>query len=776
MRTLQFIAMAVGLLSLPALPGPAAAAQSCPNELLRSELHSATLPDCRAYELVTPPYKEGDGVHVWAVSEDGSRVLGSSLGAFAGTESNESSGKPGEAAVYEFARTASGWHTEAIAPAASVFPTSLLVAATPDLSSTLWLLRTSAQPNLHEADLYLRSSSGAFVPIGPTQPAQGESPKGTLEYAGGSKSLSNVLFTINASAEGGAFLWPGDTTAPRSEGAVTSLYEYSGTDNSEPVLVGVENEGPLEGSPHVNEGAELISQCGTVLGSDASTYNAVSASGETVFFTAEGRLTIEGKTCSLGPGGIAPAVDELYARIDGSKTVAISEPSAADCEACDTAADGQAPAEFQGASEDGSEVFFTTTQELLPGASGENLYEYEIDPQINPSGEIELVCPKRPDGCVRLVSAGASPSEVKGVARLSEDGSRVYFVAGGALTGANAEGRLPVRGSDNLYVYDTLTGATRFVGPLAPGDQPVWATKDRYRPIETTPNGEFVVFASSADLTPGDTSTAQQVFEYDAQSERLERVSIGQDGYEDNGNVTEPADAASIGTAETLPVFFSGVESTQHAAARAISNDGSRVFFESAAALTPQAIAGLPNNVYEWEREGAGSCAPGNSEGCVYLISDGRDASTGEDGPNVRLVATDASGADAFFTTADQLVKSDTDSAVDVYDARVEGGFAEASPPSECAGSACQGPLDLAPASAPVQTATSEDEPPLTGHVSPVGPVSKPKPLTRAQQLAKALRGCRAERARARRRACEVAARRRYAPEAKKSAHKAGRR
>jgi hypothetical protein len=495
-----------------------------------------------------------------------------------------------------------------------------------------------------------------------------------------------------------------------------------------------------------------------------------------VFFTAEGRLTIEGKTCSLGPGGVAPAVDELYARIDGSKSVAISEPIAANCEACDTEMTGQAPAEFQGASEDGSKVFFTTTQELLPGASGENLYEYEIEPRVNESGEVELVCPKRPDGCVRLVSAGSSPSEVKGVARISEDGSRVYFVAGGALAGANAEGRVPAKGSDNFYVYDTLTGATQFIGTLAPGDQPVWATKDRYRPVETTPNGEFLVFASSADLTPGDTSTAQQVFEYDAQSERLERVSIGQDGYEDNGNVTEPADAASIGTAETLPVFFSGVESTQHAAARALANDGSRVFFESAAALTPQAIAGLPNNVYEWEREGTGSCAVSNGEGCVYLISDGHDASSGEDGPNVRLVATDASGADAFFTTADQLVKSDTDSEVDIYDARVEGGFAETPSPSECAGSACQDLLNLAPANAPVQTATSEDEPPLAGHAAPVAPVSKPRTPTRAQQLAKALHNCRAERARTRRRACEAAARRRYGPEAKKSAHKAGRR
>ncbi len=37
-----------------------ALAETCPNEQLRAEDHSATLPDCRAYELVTPPFKEGD--------------------------------------------------------------------------------------------------------------------------------------------------------------------------------------------------------------------------------------------------------------------------------------------------------------------------------------------------------------------------------------------------------------------------------------------------------------------------------------------------------------------------------------------------------------------------------------------------------------------------------------------------------------------------------------------------------------------------------------------
>ena len=49
--------------------------------------------------------------------------------------------------------------------------------------------------------------------------------------------------------------------------------------------------------------------------------------------------------------------------------------------------------------------------------------------------------------------------------------------------------------------------------------------------MQASADGRFLVFESVADLTAGDRSSLGQVFEYDAQSEELVRVSVGETGY-----------------------------------------------------------------------------------------------------------------------------------------------------------------------------------------------------------------------------------------------------
>lgn len=119
---------------------------------------------------------------------------------------------------------------------------------------------------------------------------------------------------------------------------------------------------------------------------------------------------------------------------------------------------------------------------------------------------------------------------------------------------------------------------------------------------------------------------------------------------------------------------------------RALSSDGTRVFFDSDDVLV-STDSNNRQDVYEWEAAGAGDCA--REGGCVALVSSGRssEAST--------FLDASASGSDAFFLTDSSLVPSDPGS-FDVYDFREGGGFPPAPAPIPCNGDACQ-PLPEAP-------------------------------------------------------------------------------
>jgi hypothetical protein len=122
---------------------------------------------------------------------------------------------------------------------------------------------------------------------------------------------------------------------------------------------------------------------------------------------------------------------------------------------------------------------------------------------------------------------------------------------------------------------------------------------------------------------------------------------------------------------------------------RAIAANGSRVFFDSGEPLVPQDVNGWLD-VYEWERNGTGSCH--QPSGCTYLLSGGTRSESSY------LLGASSTGDDAFVITSGQLVAPDHNETFDVYDARAGG----ASPSPEaalCSGEGCRGPAGSPPSS-----------------------------------------------------------------------------
>jgi hypothetical protein len=129
----------------------------------------------------------------------------------------------------------------------------------------------------------------------------------------------------------------------------------------------------------------------------------------------------------------------------------------------------------------------------------------------------------------------------------------------------------------------------------------------------------------------------------------------------------------------------------------------------------------------------------------------------------VWLIGATPSGSDVFFTTADPLVPGDTDTQVDIYDARVDGGFPAPTTPRSCEGEGCQGP----PATPPVFGAPGSAIFSGNGNLAPLvaanpPPAKRTAAQIRAEKLSKALKACRTKHNKEKRAFCEKQAKKRY--------------
>jgi hypothetical protein len=732
------VAVAIGLPVVGSLLGaPAALAEEqCPNAASRQG-PSAALPDCRAYEQVTPVDK-GDAQDIFPSNglgrlgaatentgfpaEDGNHFLFFAESSFGGGDAVHSS--------YVFTRTEHGWTTTSLSPGPGVRSVEAKVFEPADLAQVgvedLYFEHSSGEPDKQVYEDYVGAPGGPYTTLG-VVPYTGEE---TL--VGASEDLSHAVLQ-SADHE----LAPG--AAGQDEGSFALYDSFAG----QLKLVNVASDG------------SLLNPCGAELGLGESTrhtgdtHNAVSSDGSKIFFTAPDPeyQQVQGSKAGCWNPETTPQENppQLYMRLDGRSTVELSAP---DPGVSDPA--GPQPALYVGASADGAKVFFMSRGELTPDDTthAPELYEYDTEA---PEGER-----------LRRISGGESgdaEGDVDFVGAISSDGSAVYFTAFGKLaTGASTEAEQQY-GPVNLYRYDTVTGKTTYIAqvgadeyPLEPGQSGAWYTglfptihseivalatnADWY----ATANGRYLLFGSILPLTGYDNSAQCQnlfqgssfgntdgkcaeVYRYDATDASLICVSCAGGPPVDNARFNR-----------------SPFEVPDGSPPRPISEDGSYVFFETLNALVPN-TGDETLHVYEWHN------------GKISLISSPQDTS------NAYFLGASADGANVFFGTHAQLVPQDTDVGGDLYDARIDGGFVGLTP-AACTGTGCQGVPGAPPIFATPSSVTFEG---VGNFPSAAKSATSPKVkmLTAKQKLADALKTCRGDLSRSKRRQCEARARKR---------------
>ncbi|HEX3174220.1 MAG TPA: hypothetical protein VHQ43_08385, partial [Solirubrobacterales bacterium] len=456
------------------------------------------------------------------------------------------------------------------------------------------------------------------------------------------------------------------TTAPAPSGPPAPQAIARGGD--EPPLTYVSSPGGALRSLCVLPGGQVLNNgCSAGMlvrsnGYENSVRHAISEDGSRVFWSTAGVFG--------GPGKIFvrenPA--QPQSALAGGEC---SEPTKACTKEITTAA-----AQFWGASADGSTVIYRTG---TLGGTGE-LFEYDVD-----AAE------------ARKIAAGVS-----GLAGMSEDASRIYLASTEALAGENKEHRSPSPGKPNLYFYDAAGGGSfAFVGTLSEADANLTATFNKPSPLSVvpigrmarvSPDGGTVAFASSGSPTGYDNRDVEsgeadrEVYRYDAGSEALDCVSCDPGGARPRG----------AHVADVLKDYWAAGQiqpaQDQLYASRVLSEDGTRLFFES---YEPLVLADTNNrkDVYEWEELGAGpneaKCTASSPQysppagGCVGLIS------SGENGKDSSFLDASPSGNDVFFSTGSDLVPQDP-GLIDIYDARLYGGFPQPATKPICEGQACQ--------------------------------------------------------------------------------------
>jgi hypothetical protein len=462
------------LASFVTYPSAPLESSTCPNALLRTGA-SARLPDCRAYELVSPPDTNGrpllgttreiNSFTTRQVSPSGEKlpfkVEGGSLPGFGGTGS--SLGDP-----YLATRTSSGWSTSYIGPTGAETVQVIPGTGSPDQGYSFWVAQVEGSAVLEgKVTTYLRFPDGHSEVVG-----QGSLGRIDPEALGQliSDGGDHVLFTSGGNSPA-VQLEP--EAAPDGTKAIYDRVPNPATGERETKVVSLK-----PGDLPFEAGENAI-------------YMGTSLDGEGVVFKV-------GTT--------------LYLRYQNTETFEIGNGLT-----------------YAGIAEGGARVFYLEGEDLKAfDASSETTIEF------SDSGDVTPVFVAQGGSAAYFISpsvlgAGPNPNgdEPQVGAQnlyLSEEGA-ISFV--GVVTDRDVEGEL-IPGIEKIDGLGLWVGAAN---PQFPGRFGVV-------PARATPDGNVLLFKSRASLSGYDSEGKAQIYRYDSAADQLQCLSCNPTGAPSSGDAT----------------------------------------------------------------------------------------------------------------------------------------------------------------------------------------------------------------------------------------------
>jgi hypothetical protein len=511
------------------------AADSCPNAAIRLQQGAEDLPDCRAYEMVSPAGKLGGSVKfdredthaLTGITADGNSVLFESYAAF--------SGAPGSvlAASYRARRGTEGWVTTPISPAFSTKAALLqgggaVIGTSSDFSVPL--LRGTASfdpldddPNpfapfsvLTAVDLFAAPTGG---PVEWLSRPNGNVPSTAYLDAvlgGESDDASHVVFTTAEPLVSPA-------SGPAQQNGLNVYERVGGTTR----LVGVDDAGAL------------TSVCGADFGLIDTPFpsygnqQGISRDGSRIVFVSPDPATAfsGNPDCFVAP--------QLYMRIDGHRTIEISTSQRA-------VPDQPEAAKFLAMTRDGTRVLFSSAARLTEDSSvGGGLYEYNAT-----SGTL------------------VQRASVTTLVNVSDDLNSIYITSSSSLAPGAPDGTL----DDSLNLFRIDGNNASFVVNFPRGHGGVAASS-------MSANGERILLQSRAKLTAYDSADVFEVYGHRRGQVGLDCLSCPEDNAPPVGDST---------------LTSAGLMYATHN----VSRDGDRAFFETPERLTSDDANGSVD-VYE---------------------------------------------------------------------------------------------------------------------------------------------------------------------------------